>query len=92
MFSEDQVFSDRPVKLPAACEAMLREYKERERDPNSTRVDWSTIEWATHTWTEGTATIRGTLEERKRKFRELSRALKRVFPAPKYSTSVMSRG
>lgn len=91
MFSEDQVFSDRPVKLPAACEAMLREYRDRKKDPNSTRVDWAAWDRENCRWNRGTATLRGPLELRKRQFKAFRQAIEKAFPKPIYSTTVTTR-
>lgn len=91
MFSEDQVFGSAPIRLPAACKAMLDEYKRRKKDPNSTRVDWSAIHNLTGKWTEGTATLRGSLDERKKQFNAFRRAIKRAFPDPVYFTTVTTR-
>lgn len=91
MFSEDQVFSDRPVILPAACQAMLAEYKRKKKDPNSVFVNWTALHNLTHKWTEGTAILRGTLEERKRQFTAFKRAIKKAFPEPIFFTTVTTR-
>ena len=91
MFSEDQVFSDRPVKLPPACQAMLAEYKRKTKDPDSDIVNWSAWDRENHRWNRGTATIRGPLELRRRQFKAFRRAIEKAFPAPTYSTTVTTR-